>query len=258
MEVINSQQNKFVKEINNIIKKSEDRFIIEGKKFVLDINRKEDIFYYAISESFFEENQNIFSEISEDKTKIFADNIFKKFSDTISNQGILCVVKKQEIDIDKAFLEAGNFVLILDDLQDPGNFGTIIRTFRATGGKLILTTKNTVSCYNQKCIRSTAGVIEKVDIIEKLDNNTIYENIKKHGFQIVGTHLKGEKSIYEIDLTQKIALVVGNEGKGMSEFFTNKADTLTKIPMNSDVESLNASVATSVVLYEAHRQNFKK
>ncbi len=255
MEIINSQQNKFVKEINNIVKKNEEFFIIEGKKFVIDIKRKEDIEFYAVSETFFYENTDFCSFVETNKIKVFSDNVFKKFSDTKNSQGILCVVKKYNIDIQEAFLEAGNFILILDGLQDPGNFGTIIRTFRATGGKLVLTTKNAVSVYNQKCIRSTAGVIEKVDIIEKLDNNIIYENIKKHGFQIVGTHLKGKKSIYEIDLTKKIALVVGNEGQGMSEFFTQKADILTKIPMNSDVESLNASVATSVVLYEALRQN---
>ncbi len=254
MDIINSQQNKYVKEINSVIKKSDDLYIVEGRKFVLDIANINDVLYYALSKSFYNENQNIVNEFEENKVKVFSDEIFKKFSDTITNQGILCIIKKPYVDVEIAFKRANSTILILDDIQDPGNFGTIIRTFKATGGNLILTTKNTVSAYNQKCIRSTAGIIEKVDIIEKLDNNDIYNYVKEYGYDIIGTHLNGEKSIYEINLTNKIALVVGNEGRGMSEFFTSKADVLTKIPMSEEVESLNAGVATSVVLYEALRQ----
>ncbi len=256
MEIINSLQNKFVKEITGLVKKSEDKYVVEGKKFVLDILRKNDIEYYALSESFYELNSDI--DIDKSKMKVFSDNVFKKFSDTVSSQGILCVVKKPDISIEDGFSFAtSNILLIIDGVQDPGNLGTIIRTFKATGGNLILTTKNTVSAYNQKCIRSTAGIIEKVNLLEKLENETIYDYTKTYGYTIVGTHLKGDKSIFELDLTQKIAFVVGNEGVGMSEYFTEKSNILTKIPIHDDVESLNVAVATSVVLYEALRQNIK-
>ncbi len=256
MDIINSAQNQFVKDISSLVKKSDDRYVVEGKKFVLDIIRKNDIEYYALAESFFEQNINI--DIDFGKVKVFSDNVFKKFSDTVSNQGILCVIKKPEISAEEAFEHAsGNVILIIDGVQDPGNLGTIIRTFKATGGNLILTTKNTVSAYNQKCIRSTAGVIEKVNIIEKLENSEIYDYTKDCGYTIIGTHLKGDKSIYELDLTQKIAFIVGNEGVGMSEYFTSKSDILTKIPIDDSVESLNAAIATSVVLYEALRQNIR-
>ncbi len=255
MDIINSSQNKFVKEIASILKKSDESYVVEGKKFVLDVMRTKDIEYYALSESFYEQNRDI--SIDFGKVKIFTDSIFKKFSDTVSNQGILCVIKKPETGAEEGFeLATSNVMLIIDGVQDPGNLGTIIRTFRATGGNLILTTKNTVTAYNPKCIRSTAGVIEKVNIIEKLENSEIYDYTKRYGYTIIGTHLQGDKSIYELDLTQKIAFVVGNEGVGMSEYFTEKSDILTKIPIDDDVESLNAAVATSVVLYEALRQNF--
>ncbi len=255
MDIINSPQNKFAKEIAGLVKKSEEKYVIEGKKFVLDIVRKDDVEYYALSESFFEQNKDINLDI--DKLKVFNDNIFKKFSDTVTSQGILCVLKKPEMDIEKCFADATNVILIIDGVQDPGNLGTIIRTFKATGGNLILTTKNTVSVYNQKCIRSTAGIIDKVNIFEKLENKVIYDYTKLNGYSILGTHLKGDKSVYELDLRKKIAFIVGNEGVGMSDYFTEKSDILTKIPIHVDVESLNVAVATSVVLYETFRQNLK-
>ncbi len=256
MELINSAQNKFVKEINSVFKKSDDKYIVEGKKFVLDIIRKLDIIYYAVSESFYNENDDVISFLDKDKIKVFSDSIFKKFSDTKTNQGILAVLNKPKISIEEAFENAkdSNIILILDNLQDPGNFGTIIRTFEITGGSLILTTKNTVSAFNSKCVRSTAGSIYLVDILEKLEEEEIFKVVKENGYKIMGTHLKGEKSLFELNLNEKIALVIGNEGVGMSDYFTQKSDILTKIPIVGKSESLNASVATSVVLYEALRQ----
>lgn len=261
MELINSSQNKFVKEIVNITKKNNDKYIVEGKKFIIDINKKEDIEYYALSESFYNENDYILNMINVDKIKVFSDSVFKKFSDTKSNQGIIAILNKPKVDIDEAFKRAkvnSNIILILDDLQDPGNFGTIIRTFEAIGGSMIITTKNTVSAYNPKCVRSTAGSIYLIDIIEKQESKFIYNKVNENGYKILGTHLSGDKSLYDIDLTQKIAIVIGNEGVGMSDYFTDKADILTKIPIIGKSESLNASVATSVVLYEALRQNIFK
>ncbi len=259
MEVINSPQNKFVKEISSVLKNNEDKYIVEGKKFVLDISRKDDIIYYAVSEKFLEENNDIKDLIEIDKIKIFSDVIFKKFSDTKSNQGILAVLSKPEVNINMAFENAenkkSNLILILDNLQDPGNFGTIIRTFEAIGGSLIFTTKNTVSAYNPKCVRSTAGSVYLVDILEKFSDEDIYNIVKYNGYKILGTHLKGTTSIYDLDLTQKIAVVIGNEGVGMSDYFTEKSDILTKIPIIGNTESLNASVATSVILYESLRQS---
>lgn len=261
MEVILSNQNKFVKEVSNIFKNNDDdKYIIEGKKFVFDITKKEDILYYCISESFFSNNESLFSDIDEKYIKVFSDSIFKKVSDTQSSQGILCVLKKKDINIEEAFKRAEslklNVILILDNLQDPGNFGTIIRTFEAVGGSLIFATKGTVSAYNSKCVRSSAGLTPILDIVSNMEKEEIFKSVKEHGYEIIGTHLDGKKTHFEVDFSKKIAIVIGNEGNGMSDYFTNNSDTLIKIPIIGTSESLNASVSASVVLYEALRQQF--
>lgn len=253
MDIINSPQNKFVKEIMQIENKDSSKYIVEGKKFVYDLDEN-DIVYYAIAESFYNENSIYFKNINVNKIKIFSDIVFKKIADTKSNQGIIAVVNKQNNDIEVTMKSASDVILVLDNLQDPGNFGTIIRSYEAVGGNVIFTTKNTVSAYSSKCVRSTAGAINKVNIFEKLENELIKDVLKKYNYTIIGTHLSGEKSVYELDLTGKIAFIVGNEGAGMSEYFTNKSDILTKIPIVGSIESLNAAVATSVVLYESLRQ----
>lgn len=262
MEIITSEQNKFVKEILKSMKSSKDSYIVEGKKFVLDITNFDDVICYALSETFFDENQNIFELIDKEKVKVLKDNVFKKISDTKTSQGILAFVKKPEINVidelEKASLSSCNIILILDNLQDPGNFGTIIRTFEATGGKLIFATKGTVSAYNTKCVRSSANAISNVSIIDNLEKEEISALVKKYGYSIVGTHLSGKIFHFDIDFNKKYAIVIGNEGNGMSDYFTNESDLLVKIPIIGKSESLNASVATSVILYEALRQTYNK
>lgn len=258
MEVIISDKNKYVKEINSLIKNSDDKYIIEGKKFVFDIDNKQDICYYAFSENFYDENKNEIDKLDNTKIKIIDNNIYKKFSDTKNAQGVLAVLNKPNITVHDAFDKLSNCkndtILILDNLQDPGNVGTIIRTFEAVGGSLILTTKGTTSPYSTKCVRSTAGAINYVNIIEKMEKEEIYNCVKENGYGILGTHLDGKITHYDVDFTKKYAIVIGNEGVGMSQYFTDQSDLLIKIPIIGKSESLNASVATAVILYEGLKQ----
>ncbi|MDQ0150476.1 TrmH family RNA methyltransferase [Eubacterium multiforme] len=185
------------------------------------------------------------------KGKIFGlnKNLFLESCGTENPQGILGVVimEQNKIDIN------GEFYLLCDKLQDPGNLGTIIRTAHAAGIDGIILTKGTVDIYNEKTIRSTMGSMFYIPIIED-DDLTIIKSLKEMGFSIFSTSLEGKNNFFEEDLTGKIVITVGNEGNGVSDEIYNLSDKKVKIPMPGGAESLNVGVATSIVLYERVRQ----
>ena len=150
-----------------------------------------------------------------------------------------------------------DIILILDNIQDPGNLGTIIRTADSVGLKQILVSKGTADAYNPKVIRSTMGAIFRVNIIEIENLKNSIEEIKENNFKIITTSLQTEKSIYDIKLN-KTAIIIGNEANGVSKEIKKLADINAIIPMKGKTESLNASVATGVILYEYLRQSMYK
>ncbi|MGL4569752.1 MAG: TrmH family RNA methyltransferase [Clostridium sp.] len=185
------------------------------------------------------------------KGKIYKLNrsLFLEVCDTENPQGILAVIKMEEVNSDIN----GEFYLLCDKLQDPGNLGTIIRTAHASGVDGIILTKGTVDIYNDKTIRSTMGSMFYVPII--IDNDLSYlKSLKEKGFKIVSTSLEGSKDFFEEDLTGKTVITVGNEGNGVSKEVYELSDKKVKIPMPGGAESLNVGVATSIILYEKLRQ----
>ena len=149
-----------------------------------------------------------------------------------------------------------DIILILDNIQDPGNLGTIIRTADSVGLTQILVSKGTVDCYNSKVLRSTMGAIFRVNIIETDNLEKSIEEIKQNKFKVVTTSLQTDKSIYDIQL-KNVAIVIGNEANGVSKEIMDLADEKAIIPMKGKTESLNVAVATGVVLYEYVRQNIE-
>ncbi len=150
----------------------------------------------------------------------------------------------------------GDIIIALDDLQDPGNLGTILRTVDSIGLTQILVSKGTADCFNPKVVRSTMGAIFRVKIIECEDLVATLKDIKKHHFKIMVTSLQTDKSIYDTDYKKKV-IVVGNEANGVEQKIQEISDEKVKIPMLGKTESLNASVATGIVLYEYVRQKIK-
>ena len=142
-------------------------------------------------------------------------------------------------------------------MQDPGNLGTIIRTADSVGLKQILISKGTADPYNSKVIRSTMGAIFRVKIIECENLRKTLEVLKEKDFKIMVTDLSTDKSIYDIKFKKKI-IVIGNEANGVSDSVKNIADEKAIIPMLGKTESLNASIATGVILYEYVRQKLEK
>ncbi len=150
----------------------------------------------------------------------------------------------------------GDIIVVLDDVQDPGNLGTILRTVDSIGLTQILVSKGTADAYNPKVVRSTMGAIFRVKIIECEDLKQTLKEIKKHKFRVVVSSLQTENTIYDINYYKKV-IIIGNEANGVEPEIQNLADEKVKIPMLGKTESLNASVATGIILYEYVRQKLK-
>ncbi len=267
MQVISSKDNEFIKHIKKLKDKKyrdlNNEYIIEGIKIIEEaINEKANIKQVVICDDC-EKTSNIpkdlMYEIAKQECVYVTSKLFESLTDVTNPQGILAIVEKnatksmvagaemQEIDATQ------DIIVALDDIQDPGNLGTILRTVDSIGINQILVSKGTADSYNPKVVRSTMGAIFRVKIIECEDLEKTLKQIKKHKFQIVVTSLQTDNSIYDIDYKKKV-IVIGNEANGVEEKIQNIADKKVKIPMLGKTESLNASVATGVILYEYVRQ----
>ncbi len=263
MQQITSKENKLIKHIIKLkekkYRKEYNEYIIEGAKIVQEaIQEKVKIKQIIISENAINTDL-ILNHLKEELQKInyikVPSNIFKLISEVEKPQGVLAIIEKEKqeenIDVNQ------DIILALDDLQDPGNLGTIIRTADSVGLKQILISKGTTEAYNPKVIRSTMGAIFRVKIIECENLKETLKKLQKNNFKIMVTDLNTDKSIYDIKLQKKV-IIIGNEANGVSEEIKNIADTRAIIPMFGKTESLNASIATGVILYEYVRQKLQE
>ena len=182
-----------------------------------------------------------------------AEKVFNTITDVINPQGIMAIVEKPKLE--EINYSESNF-LLLDNIQDPGNLGTILRTADSLDMKQIIVSKGTADAYNLKVVRSTMGAIFRVKIIEVQSLNKIVKEMKKHKIKVYATDLQTDKSIYDVDY-EKSAIVIGNEANGVSKEVLEEASQRIKIPMLGKTESLNAAVATSIILYETFRSTGK-
>lgn len=260
MKKIISKENAIIKHIIKLKEKKYrieyNEFIIEGAKIVKEaIEEDANIKNIIISEEALNNElvEKQLKTVLETQNYILVSNsIFKELSEVEKPQGVLAIIEKNAYNNKIDYTQ--DLILILDNIQDPGNLGTIIRTADSVGLKQILISKGTVDAYNPKVIRSTMGAIFRVNILESANLKNEIENIKKNKFKVVITSLQTEKSIYDIRLN-KVAIVIGNEANGVSKEIKELADINAIIPMKGKTESLNASVATGVILYEYLRQS---
>ena len=263
MQIISSKENESIKHIKKLKDKKQrnisNEYIIEGIKLVQEaIQEKANIKQIVLCNDC-EKTESISKELMYEIAKhecIYVTNkIFKYLSEVQAPQGILAVIEKNNIDKDIDYTQ--DIIVVLDDVQDPGNLGTILRTVDSIGMTQILVSKGTADAYNPKVVRSTMGAIFRVKIIECEDLTKTIKEIKKHKFKIVVSSLQTENSIYDIDYQKKV-IVIGNEANGVEPHLQEIADEKIKIPMLGKTESLNASVATGIILYEYVRQKIKK
>jgi TrmH family RNA methyltransferase len=195
--------------------------------------------------------------LSEDVTiKIIAKSLLKKVADTVNPQGIIAIGKKINYDPDNLQGEASN-ILILDRVQDPGNMGTLIRTAAAAGIDSIIALKGSVDIYNLKVLRATMGAIFRIPIIDKMklaDLNDFLLNSDKE-FQIVCAEPSSDKYYYETKYQKPLMLVIGNEAHGVRDELIGLSDFSIKIPLQNNVESLNAAMAGGIILYNVMYNN---
>lgn len=246
--IISSKENEIVKEIRKLKDKKyrKEKYIVEGIKMLQE----------AITENQFielvviKDGTQINIDLSNYKTIIVTENVFNMLTDVETPQGVLAVIRKKENnELDKN----ADYILALDGIQDPGNMGTIIRTLDSANLKQIIVSKNTVDCYSPKVVRSTMGAIYRINVVEVENLKETLLSLKESGFEAIVTSLNAKESIYDVDYNKKI-VIIGNEANGVSKEVQEIADRCVKIPMLGKTESLNASVATGIMVYEYVRQ----
>ena len=283
--MISSTTNKQVKFVNALVKKAktrreEDLFVAEGFRMCSEIP-KDRIHTLYISESF--------SKTKECKTfregvkhiELVTDEVFKSLSDTQTPQGILALVKQYHYTLDEVTGKTAKekatasgqdadgsvqnrkkqenrkkpaLLMVLETIQDPGNLGTILRAGEGAGVTGVVMDANTTDIYNPKVIRSTMGSVLRMPFVYVEDLHETLQELKNRNIRLFAAHLKGKQAYDLEDYTGDTAFLIGNEGNGLTDETAAMADTYVRIPMEGSVESLNAAVAASVLMFEAARQ----
>ena len=283
--MISSTTNKQVKFVNALVKKAktrreEDLFVAEGLRMCSEIP-KDRIQTLYISESF--------SKTKECKTlregvkhiELVTDEVFKSLSDTQTPQGILALVKQYHYTLDEVTGKTAKekatasgqdadgsvqnrkkqenrkkpaLLMVLETIQDPGNLGTILRAGEGAGVTGVVMDANTTDIYNPKVIRSTMGSVLRMPFVYVEDLHETLQELKNRNIRLFAAHLKGKQAYDLEDYTGDTAFLIGNEGNGLTDETAAMADTYVRIPMEGSVESLNAAVAASVLMFEAARQ----
>ncbi|MGB4438535.1 MAG: RNA methyltransferase [Sedimentibacter sp.] len=259
MDIIKSKDNskiKYVRSLNS--KKSRDdenSFVVEGIKFVNEaIEEKADIKFILISESAFNKSEvNRVLNRSESETIVCDDNIFNNTADTINAQGALAVINKGNY-LREEILNKYKFVIMCDRIQDPGNLGTIIRTADAFGPAAVILNKGCVDEYNPKVVRASAGAIFRVPFIHANSDAEILQHLKEIDFNIISTVVDSNNSFENINKAERICVVIGNEGQGVSQEIIDDSHMDITIKMSGRAESLNASIAAGISIYEIRKK----
>lgn len=263
---ISSPSNEKIKAVVQLqtkasVRKKQKMFVVEGIK-MYEETPESDLEMTYVSEKFWEENIKC-GKISEQLRKrlnkkdyiIVADNVFKNMSDTVTPQGIMAIVRQRKYELSDILKKGEKQIfIVLEGLRDPGNMGTIIRTGEGAGIAGIIMNKETVDIYNPKVIRSTMGSIYRVPVVVSEDLEGTLDSMSENGVTLFAAHLQGEMYYTDGQFCSSTAFLIGNEANGLSENISKKADKLIKIPMEGEVESLNASVAAAILMYEAKRQ----
>lgn len=270
LKKITSTSNPAIRQLAQLMKKpklrdEQDLFIVEGIKMYQEAPRGRLIATYA-SESFYQKHRGLLPADGGPLT-LLSDRVFESVSDTRSPQGILCLVRQSHYTwrellgegtaVEGCAQETAHrqpLIMALENLQDPGNLGTIVRTAEGAGVTGILLSDTCVDLYNPKVIRSTMGSIYRMPFCYVTDFRGTLQSLKRSGVRWYAAHLKGTDAHDRQDYTGPTGFLIGNESRGLTDETAALADCYIRIPMCGRVESLNAAVASAILMYEANRQ----
>lgn len=255
--MITSTSNPQVKRLLQLQKKSKARmeenvFVVEGLRMFVEVP-KERVEKVYISETLYN-RKKLDLNLQNFSVEILSDSVFQHVSDTKTPQGILCVVRQEKHILEELLSVPNPHFVVLDNLQDPGNLGTIVRTAEGAGVDAVFMSRDCVDIYNPKTIRSTMGSIYRMPILYVEDIIMLLDEFRKKGICSYAAHLEGQHSYDEENYCGGTAILIGNEGNGLREEVSAKADIWVQIPMQGQVESLNAAIAAAVLMFEVSRQ----
>ncbi|MFQ7473554.1 MAG: TrmH family RNA methyltransferase [Anaerovoracaceae bacterium] len=259
MKIIRSKDNPTYKFVNRLLKRKyrdeTGMYLIEGLKPIKDaVSAGVGIKTLIVCDGDCTIYDNLNIECSDYDTVILEEKLFRNLADTKTSQGIIAVSEKKEYgicDLDRILGSGNENIIVLDRLQDPGNMGTIIRTAEAAGYCGVLIMPGCADIYSSKAARAAAGSLFRMPIIygDKCDN--VVRELKRFNRKIAVTSLDTDVFYYDTDISENTALVIGNEGQGVSGDFIKLSDIKIKIPMKGSIESLNAAVAAGILMYQS-------
>ena len=260
--MITSNSNPKVKTLLTWQKKRKVReedgiYIVEGLRMFVEAPQDKVREVY-VSESFYKKKrEELCLDAWGKKLEILSDSVYGHVSDTKTPQGVLVVMEQMKYSLEEVIAGKegrASLLMVLDNLQDPGNLGTILRAVEAAGVTGVVMSSDCVDIYNPKVIRSTMGSIYRMPFIYVEDLPTVVKMLGEKEIHTYAAHLKGKRSYEEEDFTKGTAFLIGNEGNGLRDEVADAAEIYVKIPMCGEVESLNAAIAASVLMFEAARQ----
>ncbi len=263
--MITSVNNDRVRRIVAYAQKSKARredkvFIIEGMKMLREapVLQVSDVY---VTERFLEnasdEDQEILWRYG---AETVSEDVMNRMSDTQTPQGVLAVIRQYEYSMDEV-LEGYNadgsttpLLLVLENIQDPGNLGTMLRSGEGAGVTGVIMSRGCADIYNPKVIRSTMGSVFRMPFIYVDDTPQMVRDLNDRGIHTYAAHLRGQKNYDEFDFTGPTAFLIGNEGKGLTDETADAAEQYVLIPMKGEVESMNAATSSAILTFEASRQ----
>ena len=257
--MISSTSNQQIKTIVQLNKKARARrelraFVVEGVKMFAETPRSLLQRVY-VSEHFLEKEENrVLLERSGADYETVSDGVFAHASDTGTPQGILAIVGMPSYGFAGLLRGQETRLLVLEDIQDPGNLGTMFRTAEGAGMSGVIMSRNTVDLFAPKTVRATMGSIYRVPFYVSGDLQETLRELSRAGVHSYAAHLQGKCWYDEPDYTRPSAFLIGNEGNGLKEETAACADLYVKIPMEGRLESLNAAMSAGIFMYEAYRQ----
>lgn len=257
--MITSSANEQIKNIiklqkNAKLRREQGVFVAEGRKMLQEANTYGSVRAIFATEGFAQDvkNKNL---LSDARVETVADKVFWNLADTVTPQGVLALVEMPSYTLDTLLEDENGRFIILENLRDPGNLGTIMRTAEGAGMTGVVLSKKSVDLFNPKAVRATMGSIFRQPFVYVDDIYDTVSLMQKKGYRIFGTAMEGDILYDEADYRGQIGIVIGNEAAGITEQMISMMDKKIRIPMAGQLESLNAAVAAALFMYEAARQD---